>query len=170
MTSLWTQKTEKDFFSRALKCTSREQLFYKTDDNRYVAYWPKGYKGKKTTLQSRNSRIGNFTEKWSVELLKKYADQGNPINLQIVNLAEETPVSDIYKILSNAPDEALSVAGKRLKELNTSGLIPNDVLNQIATMRQQIDKNEFILKDLFNIYPIYGTNRIKCRRNQNNNS
>ena len=110
----------------------------------------KSYIRKQRFAESKD--LGIQTEAKALKkLLKKYADQGNPINLQIVNLAEETPVSDIYKILSNAPDEALSVAGKRLKELNTSGLIPNDVLNQIATMRQQIDKNEFIIKDFFNI-------------------
>ncbi|MEA3360350.1 MAG: hypothetical protein U9R17_13225, partial [Thermodesulfobacteriota bacterium] len=33
----------------------------------------KSYKGKKSTLQSRNALIGNFTEKYSVDLLQKFA-------------------------------------------------------------------------------------------------
>ena len=41
-----------------------------TDNNRYLAYWPKGYRGKKSTLQSRNSLIGKFTEKWTTDLLR----------------------------------------------------------------------------------------------------
>ena len=35
-----------------------------------MAYWPKGNKGKKATLQSRNSLIGNFTEKWTTDLFQ----------------------------------------------------------------------------------------------------
>jgi hypothetical protein len=46
-------------------------LFYVTDKNRYLAYWPKGYEGKKSTLQSRNSLIGRFTEKWTTDLIQE---------------------------------------------------------------------------------------------------
>ena len=35
-----------------------------------MAYWPKWYKGKKTTLQSRNALIGDFTEKRATDLLQ----------------------------------------------------------------------------------------------------
>ena len=35
-----------------------------------MTYWPKGYSGVKSTLQARNSLIGNFTEKWVCDLLK----------------------------------------------------------------------------------------------------
>lgn len=75
MVELWTKKTEIEFFERARTFAQPEQLFYKTPENIYVAYWPKGYKGAKTTLQSRNSLIGNFTEKWSVDLLKEFAEK-----------------------------------------------------------------------------------------------
>jgi len=73
MTSLWNQNTEGDFFSGGLRLATKEKLFYKTDTGRFVAYWPKSYKGEKSTLQSRNAFIGNFTEKWTVELLTEYA-------------------------------------------------------------------------------------------------
>ena len=46
-------------------------MFYVTDKNRYLSYWPKGYDGKKSTLQSRNALIGNFTEKWTTDLIQE---------------------------------------------------------------------------------------------------
>ena len=75
------------FFRECEKFASPEQLFYLTDENKYVAYWPKNYKGKKSTLQSRNSLIGNYTEKWTTDLIKHlvrdnglYAIQGVQCN------------------------------------------------------------------------------------------
>lgn len=75
MVELWAKNTEIEFFKQARTFAQPEQLFYKTPENTYVAYWPKGYKGTKTTLQSRNSLIGSFTEKWSVDLLKEFAEK-----------------------------------------------------------------------------------------------
>lgn len=62
MIKLWCKDIEKSFFNKSFKFAAPEQLFYVTDDNKYLAYWPKGYRGKKSTLQSRNSLIGKFTE------------------------------------------------------------------------------------------------------------
>jgi len=73
MVELWGKSTEIEFFTQAEDFATPEQLFYKADGNKYYAYWPKGYKGQKTTLQSRNSLIGNFTEKWSVDLIQEFA-------------------------------------------------------------------------------------------------
>ena len=73
MPDLWTKEKEIEFFNDARKFASSEQLFYFGDDSRYYAYWPKSYKGKKSTLQSRNALIGNFTEKYSVDLLQEFA-------------------------------------------------------------------------------------------------
>ncbi|MEA3224137.1 MAG: hypothetical protein U9P49_13375 [Thermodesulfobacteriota bacterium] len=73
MPELWTKEKEFEFFNKSRKFASPEQLFYLGDDSRYYAYWPKSYKGKKSTLQSRNALIGNFTEKYSVDLLQKFA-------------------------------------------------------------------------------------------------
>jgi hypothetical protein len=72
MDRLWNQEVEKKFFMESMAFATPEQLFYITDSNRYLAYWPKGYKGQKTTLQSRNSLIGSFTEKWTRDLIADY--------------------------------------------------------------------------------------------------
>jgi hypothetical protein len=73
MNSLWNPECEKDFFAKSLGLTTKEQLFYTTKDNQSVAYWPKKYKYEKYTLQSRNSFIGKYTEKWIVDLLGDFA-------------------------------------------------------------------------------------------------
>ena len=71
MIELWNKEAEKRFFTESVKFATPEQLFYVTDKNRYLAYWPKGYDGKKSTLQSRNALIGNFTEKWTTDLIQE---------------------------------------------------------------------------------------------------
>jgi len=74
---LWNKDTEILFFKNAEDFAIPEQLFYTTADERLLAYWIKGYKGKKTTLQSRNSLIGNYTEKWATDLIQQtVADKG----------------------------------------------------------------------------------------------
>lgn len=75
--NLWAKETETDFFIKSLEVASPEQLFYVTKDRKYYAYWPKNYKGTKTTLQSRNAFIGAYTEKWSQEILSKIAEELN---------------------------------------------------------------------------------------------
>ena len=78
MPELWTKEKEIEFFRQALKSFAKpEQLFYILDNGKYYAYWPKSYKGKKSTLQSRNALIGNFTEKYSVDLLQEFAIKRN---------------------------------------------------------------------------------------------
>jgi hypothetical protein len=74
MNSLWDKEQEKTFFLDARRFAEPEQLFYLGDDNKYRAYWPKNYEGEKSTLQARNALIGNFTEKWSVDLLCEFAN------------------------------------------------------------------------------------------------
>lgn len=73
--SLWTKEQEIDFFTKSLEIASPEKLFYTTEDKKYYAYWPKKYKGAKTTLQSRNAFIGAYTEKWALEILKDVAKE-----------------------------------------------------------------------------------------------
>lgn len=84
MSELWTKEKEIDFFTNSRKFATPEQLFYVSDDNRYYAYWPKSYKGEKSTLQSRNSLIGNFTEKYSVDLLQEFANSNGWYAVQSV--------------------------------------------------------------------------------------
>jgi hypothetical protein len=70
---LWNNNTEIQFFKEALKnFASPEQLFYKLH-NEYFAYVPKGSNAGGQTLQSRNSLIGQFTEKWCKDLLTPIA-------------------------------------------------------------------------------------------------
>jgi len=73
MKELWGREQEIRFFTAARKFAVPEQLFYLSDDNRYYAYWPKSYRGPKSTLQSRNALIGDYTEKWSADLLSEFA-------------------------------------------------------------------------------------------------
>ncbi|HOJ98043.1 MAG TPA: hypothetical protein PLW34_00595 [Termitinemataceae bacterium] len=70
---LWDRETEKNFFLDTLKSfASPEQLFYKLEDT-YYAYIPKGFSAKGQVLQSRNSLIGHYTEKWCQKLLAPIA-------------------------------------------------------------------------------------------------
>lgn len=75
MKSLWGKNEEIDFFLKTIEVATPEQLFYVSNDNRYYAYWPKGYIGKKETLQSRNAFIGSYTEKWCKELFTEIAEE-----------------------------------------------------------------------------------------------
>ncbi len=71
MIDLWDKDVEKKFFTESMGFATPEQLFYVTNNDKYLAYWPKSYPGEKSTLQSRNSLIGNFTEKWTTDLIQK---------------------------------------------------------------------------------------------------
>ena len=73
ITNLWNKEEERKFFTKTLEIASPEQLFYLTKDGRYVFYWPRDYRGKKSTLQSRNAFIGSYTEKWIKDLLTPFA-------------------------------------------------------------------------------------------------
>jgi hypothetical protein len=70
---LWDSDTEINFFMEALKnFTSAEKLFYRLNSG-YYAYIPKGLKGVGQTLQSRNSLIGMYTEKWAKDFFTPIA-------------------------------------------------------------------------------------------------
>ncbi|WP_128860045.1 hypothetical protein [Methanocella paludicola] len=70
---VWAKEDEVNFFNTSLSVAPKGKLFYLTNDGRYLAYWPKNYRGTKTTLQSRNGRIGEYTEKWSKDLIEPIA-------------------------------------------------------------------------------------------------
>jgi len=79
---LWNIETEKKFFIEALKnFATPEQLFYKFGEE-YFAYIKKGQQNDGQTLQSRNSLIGQFTERWCKKLLVPIA---NELGLYAVN-------------------------------------------------------------------------------------
>ena len=75
--TLWNKNQELLFFEKYKNVNNPEQLFNRTDDGRYVAYWPKLYKGKRTTLQSRNSLIGEYSENWILNLFSNLIDDKN---------------------------------------------------------------------------------------------
>ena len=83
---LWDKYAERRFFEECLdeRKVSPDKLFYRTKEGRYVAYWEKDYEGEegetKETLQSRNSYIGDYTERWVIEKLQTIA-QGFGLHL-----------------------------------------------------------------------------------------
>lgn len=109
---LWNKQQEKLFFSNSKSFASPEQLFYRTDDGKYLTYWPKRYRGKKSTLQARNSLIGNFTEKWVSDLFRNLIDDEN---LHIVQQARIPSVG----ITSKSPADIV-VASENKKILKAS--------------------------------------------------
>jgi len=72
---LWSKEVEREFFNEYLMSIPPEDLFYKLDDGRYCAYYPKDYAGTKKTLQARNSRIGTFTETWCNSLFRPIVEK-----------------------------------------------------------------------------------------------
>jgi len=73
--TLWNNNTEIQFFTETLKnFASPEQIFYNLKDG-YFAYVPKGSNSEGQTLQSRNSLIGQFTEKWCKTLFEPIAQK-----------------------------------------------------------------------------------------------
>lgn len=79
---LWNNDIEIQFFNEALRSfASPEQLFYNLQSG-YYAYIPKGLEAEGQTLQSRNSLIGQFTEKWSKTIFEPIAKK---LGLHAVN-------------------------------------------------------------------------------------
>lgn len=73
--NFWNTDIEKKFFTEAMiNFASPEKLFYKLTDG-YFAYIPKEKNAEGQTLQSRNSLIGQYTEKWSKDFLRPIAEE-----------------------------------------------------------------------------------------------
>jgi len=71
--TFWNKDIENRFFTEAMKnFASPEQLFYKLTDG-YFAFVPKGKDAEGQTLQSRNSLIGQYTEKWCKDFFQPIA-------------------------------------------------------------------------------------------------
>jgi len=118
MLELWNKEDEEIFFKESLKnYATPEQLFYVTDDSRYLAYWPKGYKGSKNTLQSRNSLIGNYTEKWVTDLIQNlvkdkglFAVQGAVCEeIALTNMSPADVVVSKNKSLNQSPEDIVLI-------------------------------------------------------------
>lgn len=84
MSKFWDKEQERDFFVKSLEFAKPEQLFYFTNEEKYLAYWPKNYDGIKSTLQSRNSLIGSYTEKWISDLFTEIAESVGGYSIQKV--------------------------------------------------------------------------------------
>jgi len=114
---LWNKDVESKFFTESVKFATPEQLFYVTDKNRYLAYWPKGYDGKKSTLQSRNALIGNFTEKWTTDLIQEvvidkglFAVQGAICDeIALTNMSPADVVISKSKNINQRPEEIVAI-------------------------------------------------------------
>lgn len=108
---------EQRFFNEAQKFATPEQLFYVTDSGKHVAYWPKGYYGTKSTLQSRNALIGNFTEKWTTDLIHEivkdkglFAVQGAVCNeIALSNQSPADVVISRTKNINQTPEDILAI-------------------------------------------------------------
>ena len=90
---LWSRKVEEEFFRENLY--QLEKLFYPIG-TKYYAYYPKSYKGKKQTLQSRNALIGEYTEKFCKRLLDTFAQKHklfavNKVVCEDLALTEKSP-------------------------------------------------------------------------------
>jgi len=117
MESLWSKEIEERFFNEASRFATPEQLFYVTDSGKYVAYWPKGYGGTKSTLQSRNALIGNFTEKWTTDLIHEiikdeglFAVQGAICNeIALSNQSPADVVISKSKNINQTPEDILAI-------------------------------------------------------------
>jgi len=135
MVELWNKEVEKRFFSESVKFATPEQLFYVTDKNRYLAYWPKGYDGKKNTLQSRNALIGNFTEKWTTDLIQEvvkdkglFAVQGAICEeIALTNMSPADVIISRSKNINQQPGDILAIIEVKMSivwnwELNNKSL------------------------------------------------
>jgi len=117
MVELWNKEVERRFFTESVKFATPEQLFYVTDKNRYLAYWPKGYDGKKSTLQSRNALIGNFTEKWTTDLIQEivkdkglFAVQGAICEeIALTNMSPADVVISKNKNINQQPEDIVAI-------------------------------------------------------------
>jgi len=117
MEKLWNKEVEQRFFNEAQKFATPEQLFYATDSGKYIAYWPKGYDGRKSTLQSRNALIGNFTEKWTTDLIHEIVKDKGLFAVQraICNeiaLPNQSPADVVIsrsKNINQTPEDILAI-------------------------------------------------------------
>jgi hypothetical protein len=117
MEKLWNKEVEQRFFNEAQKFATSEQLFYVSDAGKYLAYWPKDYNGRKSTLQSRNALIGNFTERWTTDLIQEivknknlFAVQGAICNeIALSNMSPADVVISKNNNLNQNPEDILAI-------------------------------------------------------------
>ena len=117
MHDLWSKDAEFNFFQSALKMANPGSLFYRMTDGRFVAYYPKEYEEEKETIQSRNSLVGSYTERWVIDLLK---DVATDFGLFAVGKV----VCDEIGLDSRSPaDVAFCTSDRRIQEPNNIKLV-----------------------------------------------
>ncbi|HOF02928.1 MAG TPA: hypothetical protein PLT58_03080, partial [Atribacterota bacterium] len=134
MFTLWNKNQEKDFFIKSLEFATPEQLFYVTEDKKYLAYWPKNYDGTKTTLQSRNSLIGSYTEKWATDLFTEIAKTIGGYSVQGV-------ISEEIGLTNQSPADVAICKTKNIIQK------PQNILMIIEVKMSVVWNWEFILKN-----------------------
>ena len=123
----WNTLTEKQFFIKALKdFATPEQLFYKLKAGTF-AYVPKDMYAEGKTLQSRNSLIGQFTEKWCKDLLHPIARQLglyaiNGVICEEIGLTQKTSADLAFCTKNKINQEAKDIKLLFEIELHTSGV------------------------------------------------
>jgi hypothetical protein len=138
--TLWNKEQEKKFFETSLELATPEKLFYLTKDKRFLAYWPKNYKGKKNTLQSRNALIGNYTEKWIIDLFGEIAKEmgGYPIQDVIseeIGLTKNSPADMAIcktKEIIQKPENILMIAEVKMSVVWNWELIKENRVNTLS--------------------------------------
>ena len=121
---LWNEQTEKHFFKEALKSfASPEQLFYNLQSG-YYAYIPKDFDSEGKTLQSRNSLIGQFTEKWCKQIFSPIAEEFGLYYIynEVITITMKQKEFEVqiyysgfctYKVLAENKEEAINAAQKK---------------------------------------------------------
>ena len=113
----WNTESEIRFFTEALKhFASPEQLFYNLKDG-YFAYAPKGKTTEGKTIQSRNTLIGQYTEKWCKDFLQPIA---HSLGLHAVN---SVICSEIGLSKSTNADIAFCVTDETIQKAENIKLI-----------------------------------------------
>lgn len=153
---LWNKKQERDFFNNSKNFASINQLFNETEDGRYVAYWPKNYSGKKTTLQSRNSLIGKYSEKWVADILNHLIDDKNLFVVQqaqipAIGISHNSPadvvISSRNKKVLRPEDVKIIFEVKMSIVWNWEYDVSTDTLSEMGDYRSHRGKPSFTRSD-----------------------
>lgn len=138
--TLWNKQQEKLFFINSKSFASPEQLFYKTGDGRYLAYWPKKYKGRKYSLQARNSLIGNYTEKWVGDLF------GSLIADEDLHIVQQARIPSLGITSKSPADIVVATDDKKILKASEVKLICEVKMSLVWNW--QYDPHEDILKEV----------------------
>jgi len=144
--SLWNIDNEREFFKSFLKLVPPDSLFYRVKENnseKYMAYYPKSYKGPKTTIQSRNAYIGAYTEKW-------FSDKIKPIAEEMGYVVETGVICKELDITKRSPAD-VAICTNRGKNQNPENIIMIFEIKMSIVWNWELifqDSENFILKKI----------------------